>query len=63
MAVSASRWSADPESLNRAALALADACKAGNNRLVLGGTGAWPADIPGAIRARTLEEFKNVLGR
>jgi len=63
VAVSASRWSADPEALNKTALALADACKAGNNRLVLGGTGAWPTDIPGAIRARTLEEFKNVLGR
>lgn len=50
VALSASQVSADPEVLRPAVLPLARVCRDSGVRLLLGGAGRWPGDVPGAVR-------------
>jgi len=59
VALSASSASADPERLRGATLPIARACREVNCRLVLGGAGSWPEDLPGAVR---LHDFAGLHG-
>lgn len=61
LAVSASPWSTEAESLRHVAEALADASAQSETRLVLGGNGAWPENLLGASRIWSMEQFHAVL--
>ncbi len=50
VALSASIVCDDPERLREATLPIARACQDVRCRLVLGGAGTWPEDLPGALR-------------
>lgn len=50
VALSASRCLQDPAALRVAALPIARACQVTGTRLILGGAGRWPADLPTALR-------------
>lgn len=57
VALSASSLSADPRGLARQAKLVAAACRAQGIPLAVGGSGAWPASLPGAERFSTFEPF------
>jgi MerR family transcriptional regulator, light-induced transcriptional regulator len=57
VALSASCASTDALALRRQAGALAEACRAGGAHLVLGGAGAWPEGLRGAMRLHSLEQL------
>lgn len=57
VALSASCASTDALALRRQARAAAEACRAGGAELALGGSGAWPDELEGALRFRSLEAF------
>jgi excisionase family DNA binding protein len=57
VALSASCASTDALALRRQARAAAEACRAGGAALALGGSGAWPDELEGAPRFRSLEAF------
>jgi len=57
VALSASSASTDARALRRQARTAAEACRAGGARLALGGSGAWPENLRGAMRFRSLETF------
>jgi excisionase family DNA binding protein len=57
VALSASCTSTDALALRRQARAVAQACRAGGAQLALGGSGAWPEELEGALRFRSLEPF------
>lgn len=50
VALSASVVCGDPERLRETTLPIARACQEVRCRLVLGGAGTWPEDLPGALR-------------
>jgi len=59
LGLSASVVSADAERLRASTLPVARACQAVHSRLILGGGGSWPEDLPGAIR---LHDFAGLHG-
>ena len=61
LAVSASPWSTDAESLRHVAEGLAQGASDSSTRLVLGGGGAWPESIAGATRVWSMEQFHATL--
>ncbi len=61
LALSASSVCSDTEALRASILPVARACQDVRCRLVLGGAGNWPEDIPGALRLRDFASFHSLL--
>lgn len=61
VALSASQYLQDPATLRVAALPVARACLATGTRLILGGTGRWPADLPAAQRVHDFSALHELL--
>jgi excisionase family DNA binding protein len=59
--LSASTYVGDPDSLHAAAFPVALACQQIGARLVLGGGGAWPDDLPGAYRIHNFAGLRELL--
>jgi excisionase family DNA binding protein len=57
VALSASSLSADPRGLARQAKLVAAACRARGVPFAIGGSGAWPANLPGAERFSAFTPF------
>lgn len=57
VALSASAYSTDPMLLRHETLPLARTCEAVGTPLLLGGSGAWPEDLPGALRLRSFADL------
>lgn len=57
LAIAASSWSTDGESLRHVADGMASAASESSTRLVLGGNGAWPESLPGSTRVWSMEQF------
>ena len=62
VALSASRVSHDPHLLRAAALPVANACQQVGARLILGGGGRWPDDLPASVRVHSFAELHAALG-
>ena len=60
LVVSASSFSCDASLLRRQATALGRACEQANARAVLGGTGAWPSDIPATLRMNDFNKLRSI---
>jgi excisionase family DNA binding protein len=63
VALSASPCRQDAAALRVAALPIAHACQATSTRLILGGAGHWPADLPQAQRVHNFADLHETLGR
>ena len=61
IAVSASRWAEDAESLQLQYSQLAAACREHDIALVLGGEGAWPAQLNFGHRIQSFTQFRDLL--
>lgn len=61
VALSASKCLQDPAALRVAALPVARACQAMGTRLILGGAGRWPADLPSAQRVHSFTALHALL--
>ncbi len=61
VALSASIVCGDTERLREATLPIARACQEVRCRLILGGTGSWPEDLPGALRIHDFAGLHNLL--
>jgi excisionase family DNA binding protein len=61
VALSASQCSHDPAALRAATLPVANACAARGSRLVLGGNGRWPTDLPAAVRVHDFAGLHDLL--
>lgn len=61
VALSASLVSADPDVLRTSVLPLARVCRDSGIRLLLGGAGRWPDDIPGAVRLHDFASLHTLL--
>ena len=59
--LTASQCSQDAAALRVAALPIAEACRATGTRLILGGAGRWPADLPTAERVHSFDELHALL--
>ncbi|MBK9755760.1 MAG: helix-turn-helix domain-containing protein [Nannocystis sp.] len=59
--LTASQCLQDAASLRVAALPIAEACQAMGTRLILGGAGRWPADIPAAERVHDFDALQALL--
>ncbi|MEC7242821.1 MAG: helix-turn-helix domain-containing protein [Myxococcota bacterium] len=57
VAISASAFSQNPESLRHIAAVLSDACKASSTSLILGGSGSWPTDLKHGHRLTSFQEL------
>ena len=62
VALSASRYSIDADTLNGITKRLEEACRTRGAQLVLGGSGSWPMDLNYAKRIRSFSEFDGILG-
>lgn len=62
VALSASLVSHDPQALRAAVLPVANACQQVGARLILGGGGRWPEDLPASVRVRSFAELHAALG-
>ena len=63
VALSASAASADADALRAAALPLAHTCRDLGVRMIVGGAGRWPDDLPGAIRLHDFAGLHALLTR
>ena len=61
LGLSASVACSDPDLLREATLPVARACQDVRCQLVLGGTGSWPDDLPGALRMHDFASFHALL--
>ena len=62
VALSASSYTQNSQSLEKHANRIAEACRARGILLVLGGMGTWP-EVEGSVRVRTFSEFDTLLER
>lgn len=61
VALSASQCSHDASALRAATLPVANACEARGTRLILGGNGRWPTDLPAAVRVHDFASLHALL--